>query len=131
MRFTLSFLNASILNLVVVSIGSAQEALPPAGPPPPSLLGMLWQMLPMMVGVFLIFHFLVVKPQQKKLKEQQSLLASLKRGEQVVTTGGIHGRVSTLEKDSVLLEIAPNVKVKVDLQHVAKKLEVGQVEKAA
>lgn len=127
----LLFLHCLCLGAILLNPVNAQEALPPAGPPPPTLLGMLWQMLPMMIGVFLIFHFLVVKPQQKKLKEQQTLLSSLKRGEQVVTAGGIHGRVASVEKDFVMLEIAPNVKVKFDLAHVVKKIEVGQVEKAA
>jgi len=67
----------------------------------------------MMVAMFAVFWFLVIRPQQKRAKEHQSMLKALKRGDQVVTNGGLIGRVARIEDDGVLqIEIAPNVKVK-------------------
>ena len=67
----------------------------------------------MMVAMFAVFWFLVIRPQQKRAKTHQQMLKALKRGDQVVTNGGLIGRVARIEGDGVLvLEIAPNVKVK-------------------
>ncbi len=67
----------------------------------------------MMVAMFGVFWFLVIRPQSKRNKEHQAMLSAIKRGDHVVTNGGIMGRVARLEGDGVLiLEIAPNVRVK-------------------
>ena len=75
----------------------------------------------------MIYYFMIIKPQQLKVKSQADLTASLKKGDSVVTTGGIFGRVSSVETDGVSIEVAPNVKIKVELAHIARKneLEVG------
>jgi|GEM_PF-453181 len=99
-----------------VSLAFAQAA--PAAVEEPSLSAALMQMMPMFAMVFMIFYFLVLRPQQAKLKTQQDFLKALKRGDQVVTSGGIRGRVAAIENDHILLEIAANVKVKVDIVHV-------------
>jgi preprotein translocase subunit YajC len=79
-----------------------------------SLVGML----PMLAICYLIFWVMVIRPQESKVKKHKQLLESLKRGDSVVTTGGIIGRVSSVEKDSVMVEIAPNVKVKFSQSHI-------------
>ena len=67
----------------------------------------------MMVAMFGVFWFLVIRPQSKRTKEHRAMLGAIKRGDHVVTNGGIMGRVARLEGDGVLiLEIAPNVRVK-------------------
>ena len=70
--------------------------------------------LVMMVGMFAVFWFLVIRPQSKRAKEHTAMLNAIKRGDQVVTNGGIIGRVARLEGDGgLIVEIAPEVKVKV------------------
>ena len=81
-----------------------------------------------LILVFLIMYFLLIRPQQKKLKEHQAMVAALRRGDQVVTSGGIKGRVTrVLEADNELeVEIAPNVNVRVvrsTIQTVVSKTE--------
>jgi preprotein translocase subunit YajC len=68
-----------------------------------------------LVLVFLIMYFLLIRPQQKKLKEHQAMVAALRRGDQVVTSGGIVGRVTRVKdnENEVEVEIAPNVNVRV------------------
>ncbi len=100
------------------------SATPPAGQ-------VFSSMLPMFAMVFIIFYFLVFKPQQKKLKDQQALITSLKKGESVVTSSGIIGRVASVEENHVTIEIATNVKVKVEKAHIVKREEKGAAEKSA
>ena len=64
-------------------------------------------------GLFAIFYFLFLAPQSKQRKQLQEVLASLKKGDRVITTGGIYGTVQGVEAEVVYLKIAENVKVKV------------------
>jgi preprotein translocase subunit YajC len=75
--------------------------------------GALMSVIPLVL-VFMIFYFLLIRPQQKKAKQHGEMLAKLKKNDEVVTSGGIYGKVVTLnEKDNtVTLEIAPNVRIK-------------------
>ena len=66
-----------------------------------------------MVVIFVIFYFILIRPQQKRQKEHRQLLQSLKRGDKVITTGGIQGNVVALTDTTITLEIADKVKVKV------------------
>ena len=68
-----------------------------------------------LILVFLIMYFLLIRPQQKKLKEHQAMVAALRRGDQVVTSGGIVGRVTRVKDtdNEVEVEIAPGVNVRV------------------
>ena len=75
-------------------------------------------MIPL-VFMFAIFYFLLIRPQQKKAKEHRALLESLKKGDLVVTAGGMHGKVSALDDQVVTLEIAPGVNVKVNKGFIA------------
>ncbi|AIL65964.1 preprotein translocase subunit YajC [Rickettsiales bacterium Ac37b] len=62
--------------------------------------------------IFCIFYFILIRPQVKKQKEHVSMLDSLKKGEKVVTTGGIVGHVSKIEDKIVYIEVAPEIKIK-------------------
>ncbi len=74
--------------------------------------------LPLIV-IFLIFYFLLIRPQQKRAKEHRAFLESLQRGDEVVTTGGLIGKVTGLTEDVVTLEVADNVRVKVARSAIA------------
>ena len=75
-------------------------------------------MIPL-VFMFAIFYFLLIRPQQKKAKEHKALLDSLKKGDLVVTAGGMHGKVNSLDDQVVTLEIAPGVNVKINKGYIA------------
>jgi preprotein translocase subunit YajC len=72
-----------------------------------------WGFIATMVVIFGIFYFLMIRPQQKKQKELKAMLNNLTYGDAVVTTGGIHGKVSGLTDAIVTLEIADKVRIKV------------------
>jgi preprotein translocase subunit YajC len=90
------------------------------GQKPPGFLQILPELFPMFLLVFIIFHFMVLKPQQIKLKEQQKLLDAIKKGDSVVTSSGIVGKVVSKDENYVFLEIANNVKVKFDKFNIAR-----------
>ena len=71
------------------------------------------QFIPLIL-IFVIFYFFLIRPQQKKVKEHKAMVEGLKRGDKVVTSGGITGRVERLiDNDKVEVEIAENVKVEI------------------
>jgi len=65
-------------------------------------------------SIILIFYFMIIRPQQKRAKERQKLLESIKKGDKVITSGGMYGTVAGLDEKTVLVQIADNVKVKLD-----------------
>lgn len=70
----------------------------------------------------LIFYFVMWRPQQKEAKDQAALLASLQKGDRVVTAAGVHGKVSEVKADTLSLEIAPNVVIVVERDAVRRKV---------
>ena len=93
------------------SLAWAADATPAAGP------GGITSFLPLIL-IFVIFYFLLIRPQQKKAKDHQKYLSNLKKGDQVVTSGGLHGEITGLTDSVVTLEIADNIRVKVSRQHI-------------
>lgn len=73
----------------------------------------LTNFLPIII-MFAIFYFLLIRPQQKKAKQRNAMLAALKKGDKIVTIGGMHGTIQELSDDSVTLRIAHNVNVTFD-----------------
>lgn len=82
--------------------------------------GGLWymQLLPF-AFIFIIFYFLLIRPQQKRQKEHQQLLSNLKTGDKVITTSGIHGLIANVKDTTFLVKIADNVKIEVDKNAIA------------
>lgn len=80
---------------------------------------MIYQIL-MWVGIFAVFYFFMIRPQQKKQKEQKQLLEGLKKGDDVVTIGGVHGKVYSVEDTTVILEMDKGVKITFEKSSVSK-----------
>ncbi len=76
--------------------------------------GLLSGPLPMLILMFVIFYFLLIRPQQKKAKAHREMLANLKKGDYVITAGGLYGRITGITDNVVVIEIAPQVRVKVN-----------------
>jgi preprotein translocase subunit YajC len=71
------------------------------------------------VLIFGVMYFLFIRPQSKKASDHQKMLSALKRNDEVVTTGGLIGRIAELSEKLVTLEIAPNVRVRVERNQIA------------
>lgn len=81
-------------------------------------------------AIFAVFYFLLIRPQQTQRRERERLLAAIKRGDRVVTTGGLHGTITGLEDATVTLRVADQVKVTVDRAAIGRVVE-AQGEKDA
>lgn len=100
--------------LVALLVGIAFSALPAAAQeaaPRPG--GGLFELLIMPIGLVAIFYFLLIRPQQQRAKKHTAMIAGLKRGDTVVTSGGLVGKVNKVLDDEISLEIGENVKVRV------------------
>ena len=73
-----------------------------------------WSGIIMMVVIVAIFYFFMIRPQQKRQKEIQKAREALKVGDKVITAGGIYGKIKEIEDNTVIVEIASSVKIKVD-----------------
>jgi preprotein translocase subunit YajC len=93
-----------------VALAYAQEAAPSPSP--------IASLMPLIL-LFVIFYFLLIRPQQKKAKEHRAMVKKLAKGDNVVTTGGLHGRITSVSEDTVTMEVAENVRVKITRDAVA------------
>ena len=76
------------------------------------------QFLPIIL-IFVVFYFLLIRPQQKRAKEQRTLLENIKTGEYVLTSGGIYGKITGIKENIITLEISDKVRVKVNRGNIA------------
>jgi preprotein translocase subunit YajC len=90
----------------MIDIAFAQTAPGLGGPSP------IMTLLPFIL-IFVIMYFMVIRPQQKKSKDHQAMLSKLKKNDEVMTSGGIYGKVVALTDSVVTLEVAPNVRIRV------------------
>ncbi len=95
----------------MTSVALAQ-ASPGAAP------SLLLNLFPLLL-IFLIFYLILIRPQQKKQREHQQMLENLKIGDDVLTSGGLYGRITEAKKDVLTLEIAPNTRVRVARSYIA------------
>ncbi len=75
-----------------------------------------------LILMFAIFYFLLIRPQQKKAKEHRAMLGALKKGDKIVSSGGLHGKITGLSDEAITMEIAPKVRVKISRGSVAGKI---------
>jgi len=69
--------------------------------------------------MFVIFYFLLIRPQQKRQKEHRSMISNLKKGDRIITSGGLHGRITGIDDTTLTVEIADKVRVKVARANVS------------
>jgi preprotein translocase subunit YajC len=103
---------------------AVQIALAAAGSPSGSGPGAVATQLLFFAAIFAIFYFLLIRPQQRQKREREAMLSRVKKGDRVVTTGGMHGTVVGLTEHTVTLKIADQVKVEFD------RVAIGRVQEA-
>ncbi len=97
-------------------------AMGPTGSEGGSIGGLL---IPL-IGMLAIFYFLLIRPQQKKQRDLQQMIAALRKGDKILTTGGMYGTVVSVKEHIVVLKIAENVKIEVVKNAVASIVEKGE-----
>ena len=98
------------------------QAAPAAAPT--GVMGSLGTFLPLIL-MFVVMYFLMIRPQQKKAREQREMMDALAKGDEVVTAGGILGKVANVKDTYVTLEVAPNTEIVVQKHAVATLLPKG------
>lgn len=88
--------------------------------------GGLLGILPMVL-IFVVFYFLLIRPQQKRAKEHKAMVAAVATGDEVVTNGGVLGKVTSIDDNFVSIEIATNVTVKVQRAAISQLMPKGTV----
>jgi len=76
-----------------------------------------------LILIFVIFYFLLILPQQKKQKKQQAMIDSLKSGDEIVTLGGLFGKIVEVKAETFVLEIASGIKVKISRSAISHKIQ--------
>ncbi len=107
----------------LISTAAAQATGAPAQP------NALMQFLPLVL-IFIVFYFLLIRPQTKRAKEHRAMVAALGVGAEVVTSGGILGKITEVSEQFVTLEIAPGVNIKVQRHAVSQELPKGTLKSA-
>ncbi len=80
-------------------------------------------LLTLLVPLFVVWYFLIIRPTKKQQERKNAMIAALKKGDRVVTSGGIFGTVAAVEDQALLLKVAENVKIKVAKSAIAEKVE--------
>jgi len=81
--------------------------------------GSQYMSIVMLVAIVGIFYFLMIRPQQKRAKDHKNFLESLKKGDKIITSGGLYGTITGITDDAITIEIAEKVRVKVEKGTVA------------
>jgi len=108
-----------ILDFFIAS-AHAQDATQPGG---------LMSFLPLII-IFVIFYFLLIRPQMKRAKEHKKLVAELGNGDEVVTNGGILGRITNVGESFITVELADNVQIKVQRHAISNVMPKGTIKSA-
>lgn len=85
-----------------------------------------WQMWVMLILIFIVMWFFMIRPQRKQQKELQKFRDGLKKGDRVVTVGGIYGTVCEVKEKTLIIEVDSNVKIKIDKNSVVKDFSEAQ-----
>jgi preprotein translocase subunit YajC len=107
----------------VTQIAMLLMSQPQGGQSPTDSLISTLIMFALIIG---IFYFMILRPQQKRQKERQKMLDAVKKGDKVVTAGGLHGTVAGIDEKTILLQVADNVKMKFDRSAVTVVLREGE-----
>lgn len=91
--------------------------------------GALAQFLPLIL-IFIVFYFLLIRPQMKRAKEHKSLVAALGKGDEVVTNGGLLGKITDLNDSFVTMELAKGVEIKIQRHAIAQAMPKGTIKEA-
>ena len=108
-----------ILSMLQTILAQAQTAAPQQG------AGGIGSFFVPLIFIFIIMYFVMIRPQKKRQQQQQQLIASLKTGDRVVTNAGIHGLISNVKENTVLVKVADNVKIEMDKAAITNVLKEG------
>jgi preprotein translocase subunit YajC len=104
MNRTWKIVPAAVLLLALLAFAGGCLAPTTAEPGTTGSSGSMWPMIAFLVVIFALFYFVMIRPQRRRQKQQQEMMQSLQKGDEVVTAGGIFGRIDSLRDDSVVIK---------------------------
>lgn len=119
MKFSFCFSLSSLLLFAQETFAQSNGANPPAAGQQPPQYGFLIVML----AIFAIFWLLIIRPQQKQQKEKRNMLANLQKGDLIITQSGFHGKIVGVTDKVLTVELADNLKVKMEREGILSKRE--------
>jgi preprotein translocase subunit YajC len=115
---------ALITGLLITTLVLVGGCYAPTGTPPAEGAGGFdWTIIIFLVMIFAMFYFLMIRPQRKRQKEQRELMEGLKRGDRVITAGGIYGVIESVSDDTVVVKVESGATMRVAKGSVALKRE--------
>jgi len=99
-----------------------------AGPAGGDIMSILMSVAPLVL-IFAVFYFLLILPQKKKAQEHKQMLESIQKGDDVITSGGIHGKVVGVADNVLTLDVGDKVKIKVSREYIAQKKSLDTAQK--
>jgi len=106
------------MSINLIDIAYAMGPAPQGGAGQGGAGGLLGSLVPLVL-IFVIFYFLLIRPQQKKAKEHKNMLDNLKKGDKIITSGGVYGVIEAVGTNTITVKIGENVKVKVGKAYIA------------
>ncbi len=101
--------------MFLASVAWAQDGTGNGGDGPGTFLSLIPFLL-----IFVVFYFLLILPQQRRQKQQRQMLAAIKKGDKIVTSAGIWGTITNLDKETATVQIADNTKIKLQRDNIAR-----------
>ncbi len=102
-----------VVGLLVALIVLVSGCLPQAAPPEGTQTGFDWTLIVFLVLIFVVFYFLMIRPQRKRQKEAQTMLGSLQKGDRIITAGGIYGEIESMDETSVVMKVESGATMRV------------------
>ncbi len=112
----------------LLEVMSMVAMAPPQGEEGPG--GLFGSPIFLIVMIFVLFYFILYRPEKRRKQQREEMLKSLDRGHEVTTAGGIYGRITAITDKTATVEIAPNVRIKVSRQQLSKVTPEQQTEKS-
>ena len=78
-------------------------------------------------AIFLIFYFMIIRPQQKRAKEREKMLSNVQKGDKVITNSGLHATIAGLDEKTVLLQVSDNIKMKFEKSAIANVITTKEI----
>jgi preprotein translocase subunit YajC len=114
---TLALIGVLLITTLVFTLGCPM--MPAEGTEGEEGGGFDWTIIIFLVLIFAVFYFLLIRPQRKRQKQQQELMEALKRGDKVITAGGVYGVVESVSEDSVVIKVESGASMRVAKSSVA------------
>ena len=102
-----------VVGLLIALVAVAVGCIPGQAPPEGTQTGFDWTLIVFLVLIFVVFYFLMIRPQRKRQKEMQTMLGGLQKGDKVITAGGIYGQIENMDETSIVMKVESGATIRV------------------